>query len=152
MAHKHLPVSLANPSPSPIWSSLSLTLSRFWFPRCEWSTGQMHHQTKVSHIPVQTNTETDPGVSYSSQPHQSMHPWLSPKITTQRISFVFFPWISCVCCFVRIAHMVNVDACMYLCAANYYCVITVIFLVRPTLCQTLTGGLVNRASLELHPN
>lgn len=48
--------------------------------------------------------------------------------------------------------MVNVDACMYLCATNYYCMITIIFLVRPTLCQTLTGGLVNRVSLEPHPN
>lgn len=94
MAHKHLPVSPANPSQSPIWSSLSLALSRFWFPHCKRSTGQMHHQTKVSHIPTQTNTETDPQVVYSSNPHQSQHPWLNPKTTMESISFIFFSWVS----------------------------------------------------------
>lgn len=94
MAHKHLPVSPANPSQSPIWSSLSLALPCFWFPHCERSTGQMHHQTKVSHIPTQTNTTTDPRVVHSSNPHQPLHPWLNPKTTMRSISFVFLPRVS----------------------------------------------------------
>lgn len=165
MAHKHLPVSLANPSQSPIWSSLSLPLPCFWFPHCERSTGQMHHQTKVSHIPTQTNTEIDPQVVYSSNPHQPLHTWLNPKTTMESISFVFFPRVSfhlfepqysILLYYISIRQM-WLHVCIYLqlkpwipqIITDYSC-----FTVNPSLCQnqTFASALVSIVSLETRPN